>query len=143
MQIAFKSYNPSKPAKYGLLFKCLNEAFAGKPVLEGGDYYLKSTEDITLRLIDKVRKKQDLYGRNITMDNLYTSIPLCRKMLDRKMTLVGTMRHNRVGIPKEVKSFGDRELNSTEIWWEKSKQKITLTSYVVPSKSKGRKILLF
>ena len=48
-----------------------SEAFAGKPVLEGGDYYLKSTEDITLSLIDKVREKQDLDGRNITMDLKY------------------------------------------------------------------------
>ena len=53
--------------------------------------------------------------------------------------MVGTMRHNRVGLPKEVKQFTDREPFSTQIWWEKSKQKISLTSYVVPSKSKGRK----
>ena len=80
-----KTYNPSKPAKYGILFKCINkvkmpfthksEPFAGKPSVEGGEYYLGTTEAITLRLIDKVAEKQDMQGRNITMDNLYTSIP--------------------------------------------------------------------
>ena len=44
-----------------------------------------------------------------------------------------------MGLPKEVKQFTDREPFSTQIWWEKSKQTISLTSYVVPSKSKGRK----
>ena len=131
------------------IFKCLNEvempfthrseAFVGKPILKGGDYYVKSTEDITLRLVDKVRRGQDLRGRTITMDNLYSSIPLCNKLLDRKISMVGTMRHDRVGLPKEVKQFTDREPFSTQIWWEKSKQQISLTSYVVPSKSKGRK----
>ena len=60
-------------------------------------------------------------------------------MLDRGMTLVGTMRHNRVGLPKEVKSLEGREAFSTQVWWEKEKQKMTLTSYVVPTKSKGMK----
>ena len=78
-------------------------------------------------------------GRNITTDNLYTSIPLANKLLERKMTLVGTMRHNRVGLPKEVKRLEGREHNSTQVWWEKDTQKITLTSYCVKTKSKGLK----
>ena len=149
MQVSFKTYNPSKPAKYGILFKCINEVkmpfthrsepFAGKPSVESGEYYLGTTEAITLRLIDKVAEKQDMQGRNISMDNLYTSIPPCQQLLDRGMTLVGTMRHNRVGLPKEVKSLEGRETFSTQVWWEKEKQKMTLTSYVVPTKSKGMK----
>lgn len=148
MQVGFKTYNPSKPAKYGLLFKCINEvvypfthrseAFAGKPKEEGGLFYFKTTEEITLRLVDKVRQRQDLRGRNLTTDNLYTSIPLAKKLLDRKMTLVGTMRHNRIGLPKEVKTLDNREEFSTEVWWEKE-GKITFTSYVVKTKSKGKK----
>ena len=59
-----------------------SEAFAGKPVQPGGEYYVKSVEDITLRLVDKVREQQDLQGRNITFDNLYTSIPLAKKLLE-------------------------------------------------------------
>ena len=124
MQVSFKTYNPSKPAKYGILLKCINEVkmpfthrsepFAGKPSVAGGEYYLDSKEAITLRLIDKVAEKQDLQGRNISMDNFYISIPLCQQMLDRGMSLVGTMRHNRVGLPKEIKSLVGREKGETE-----------------------------
>ena len=59
----------------------------------------------SIRLVDKVREQQDLQGRNITFDNLYTSIPLAKKLLERKITVVGTMRHNRKGVPKEIKSI--------------------------------------
>ena len=51
------------------------------------------------------REQQDLQGSNITFDNLYTSIPLAKKLLERKITVVGTMRHNRKGVPKEIKSI--------------------------------------
>ena len=151
-QVAFRQYNPNKPARYGLLFKCLNEvrvpythrseAYAGKPAVEGGGYHFPTVEEITLRLVDKVREQQDLQGRNLTFDNLYTSIPLAEKLLARKMTCVGTMRHNRKGLPKEVVYYKDREPFSTVVYWEKDKQKLTLTSYVVPTKSKGLKNII-
>ena len=102
-------------------------------------YYFSTTEEITLRLKYKEKEIQYLKGRNITVNNLYGSITLAIKMLQRKMTLVSTMRHNRVGIPKEVKSMEGREPFTSEIWWEKEKQQITMTSYVVNTKSKGKK----
>ena len=84
-QVAIKQYNPNKPAKYGLLVKELNsvsvpythhsEVYAGKPK-EDGPYYVKSVEDITLRLVDRYSQFCDMQGRNITNDNLYTSISL-------------------------------------------------------------------
>ena len=78
----------------------------------------------------------------MTTDNLYTSIPLANKLLERSMTLVGTIRHKRMGLPKEVKSLVNRDENTTEVWWEKDKQKITLNSYVVKTKSKGKKNII-
>ena len=84
-QVAIKQYNPNKPAKYGLLVKELNSVsvpythhslvYAGKPK-EDGPYYVKSVEDITLRLVDRYSQFCDMQGRNITNDNLYTSISL-------------------------------------------------------------------
>ncbi|KAI4823559.1 hypothetical protein KUCAC02_012621 [Chaenocephalus aceratus] len=34
-------------------------------------------------------------GRNITMDNFITSIPLAEKLLEKNLTLVGTLRQNK------------------------------------------------
>ena len=62
--ISFKSFNPSKPSKYGLLFRCLNEVqfsythrsdvYFGKPnrVTEES-YYKKSILEIVLRLLEE------------------------------------------------------------------------------------------
>ena len=61
-QISFKQFNPSKPAKYGLLFKSVNAArypfafisspYSGKPIEEGGQYYIQGTEAIVHYLIE-------------------------------------------------------------------------------------------
>ena len=72
-----------------------------------------------MRLVDKYGDFCEIQGRNITTDNLYTSIPLGQELLDRGVTLVGILRKNRKGIPKEVKDTTGRELNSSVILWEK------------------------
>ena len=56
MQISFKQFNPSKPAKYGFLFKSVNTArypytfislpCSGKPKGEGGQCYIRGTDAI-------------------------------------------------------------------------------------------------
>ena len=62
--ITFKVYNPNKPHPYGINFKCLNEVrfaythrsevYAGKPTeMEGAEYYIDNTFDITTRLFEK------------------------------------------------------------------------------------------
>ena len=151
LQVAMKQYNPNKPAKYGLLFKELNsvrvpfthrsEVYAGKPE-EPGPYYIKGVEEITLRLVDKYSDFCEIQGRNITTDNLYTSISLGQELLDRGVTLLGTLRKNRKGIPIEIKDTTGREENSSVIWWEKERGKFTLISYVVHTKSSGVKNVL-
>ena len=82
-------------------------------------------------------------GRNITFDNYYTSLGLARELLIRKITEIGTMRHNRLGIPKEIKSLEGRKPYSTVVWWEQKQGKYTFTSYVVPTKSSGLKNVIF
>ena len=142
-KISFKQFNPNKPAKYGLLFKELNEVripyihrseiYSGRPEITednpASEFYNPTVEGVTLRLVDQVAKHQDVTGRNITMDNLYTSISLFDKLLDRKITAVGTLRSNRRGIPDEVKSIFQREDKSTLVYWESKKK--YLFSHVV------------
>lgn len=61
-QISFKQFNPSKPAKYELLFKSINAArypytfgtalYAGKPQNEGGQFYHPGIENVTKYLTE-------------------------------------------------------------------------------------------
>ena len=80
------------------------EPYSGKPV-EDGPHYSSSIQEVTVKIVDGYRNFQDMNSRNLTVDNLYTSIPLAEKLLDRKVTLVGTVTHNRKGIPSEIKSL--------------------------------------
>ena len=60
--IGFKQYNPDKPAKYGMLFKYLNDAghcftyrslvYAGKPKKTPSPYYVSGTENYIRELMD-------------------------------------------------------------------------------------------
>jgi len=76
------------------------------------------------------------------MDRLYTSIPLFEWLLEKKITAIGTLTMNRKGIPEELKSTRDRELNSYKVFWEKDHGKLTLHSYVTSTKSSGSKNVL-
>ena len=69
-------------------------------------------------------------------------VPLAQKLLERKITSVDTMRHNRKGLPKEIKSMEGREPKSSIVYWEKNHQKLTLTTYVVNTKSSGKKNII-
>lgn len=63
-------------------------------------------------------------------------------MLDRNITGVGTIKNNRRCIPKEINSTANRENYSYKCYWEKENKKISLHSYVVNTKSSGKKNVL-
>ena len=98
-QISFKQFNPSKPAKYGCLFKSLNAArypytfisspYSGKPTEEGGQYYIQGTEAIVHYLIETLSTNSSLAGHNILFDRLYTSIPLAKWLLKNELHVLG------------------------------------------------------
>ena len=73
------------------------------------------------------------------MDRLYTSISIANWLLAKKMTMVGTMQTNRIGIPEELKSVKDREDLSHTVYWEKDKKDLVMCTYTVKTKSKGKK----
>ena len=67
--IGFKQYNPSKPAKYGLLYRSLCDSsisytyytvpYGGKPEVIGGDgakFYVIGTDEYTKYLVTEVSK---------------------------------------------------------------------------------------
>lgn len=150
-KISFKQYNPNKPAKYGILFKSLNSArhpytyqavvYSGKPQ-DPSEHHVQGILPTVQHLIEKVEVCSSLKGTNITMDRLYTSIELFQWLLARRITGVGTLMANRKGLPKSFVSLAGRDNQSYRVLWESSSKKMSLHSYVVSTKSKGKKNVL-
>ena len=103
-QVRIKQYNLNKPAKYGLLFKSLNDArfpytyqsspYAGKPAAGEGPYYQNKTEDYVKKLVEEAQAKLPLQGQNISMDRLYTIISLTNWLYERDI-IIGTLMTDR------------------------------------------------
>ena len=71
------------------------------------------------------------------MDRYFTSMTVAKYLLDKGITVVGTLRIDRVGIPKGMKDVKGRAFPSTLYDWNEE-LKAVLVSYVV-MKSKGCK----
>lgn len=102
----FRQYNPHKPAKYGILFKSVNGAtipytfasdvYAGKPKGEPSEHYVKGTTNTVKKVLGKLAGLQELQGRHLTFDRLYTTVELEQWLLDdMKMTSLGTLMKNK------------------------------------------------
>ena len=120
-QIGFKQFNPSKPAKYGLLFKSINSARYSYNFVSL--YYVPSIENSVKYSINKLNSYVDLQGRNLTFDRLYTSIPLAKWLLSNNITCIGTLQANRKGIPKEIKDTTGRAPFRTNAIGKRMKKK--------------------
>ena len=125
-KVSFKQYNPSKPAKYSILFKSLNATryaytycilpYCGKPIADSTPYYVAGIEESVKYLVQKLQGFLDLQGRNITFDRLYTSVPLATWLLEQNITCVGTLQSNRRGIPDAIKQTTDGNHSLTNIF---------------------------
>ena len=155
--ISFKQFNPSKPAKYGMLFRSINSCrysytfstsvYAGRPRNYVSDpdmcrFHVRGTEEVVKTLVLQLEKRVDLSGRNISYDRLYTSIALAKWLLERDITCIGTIKAHRKGIPPEIKNVSNRDVGSYEIFWNEPEKRINLNSYVVNTKSSGKRNVL-
>ena len=151
--IGFKQYNPSKPAKYGLLYRSLCDSsvsytyytlpYAGKPEVttsELSKFYVTGTDEYTKYLVTEFSRFNSIEGCNISMDRYFTSVSLADWAIDKKFTIVGTMRHDRKGIPKEMKDLNGREEKST-ISAHHSEKNMMLVSYIDKKKSGKKNII--
>lgn len=101
---SFRQYMPSKPAKYGLKFWVLVDTksgyvwniqpYLGKP--RNGVSEKNQGERVVLELT------AGLKGQNVTGDNFFSTFELAKKLLDRKLTYVGTVRKNKTFIPPKL-----------------------------------------
>lgn len=135
---SFKQYIPSKPSKYGIkIFAMVDakmfytkamEVYVGQQP-EGPYCVSNSSEAIVKRLSSPIHGT----GRNITIDNWFTSFNLVFSMLkDHKLTIVGTVKKNRMGIPPIFTNGKIRQPFSSMFGF---REEATLVSYV-PKKNK-------
>ena len=104
--------------------------YAGKPEIFVGDaakYYITGTDKYSKYLVN------DLFAP-CKMQGYFKSVSLASKALKKNITIVGTMRHDRKGIPKELKSVAKREEKSVMYIYH-TKEKKMVTSYIDKKKS--------
>lgn len=113
----FTQFMPNKPDKFGVKFWLLCDAvcrytYNGLPYL-GRDATidrngLQLGEHVTMQLLAPYFNG----GYNVTTDNFFTSHRLSSKLLEKKLTLVGTMRKSRREIPPALQHQKARQVNS-------------------------------
>lgn len=131
---SFRQYIPSKPGKYGIKIFWICDALNSYP-LKAEVYVGKQPNEIrsvdyALNLVHRLSTPYINKGRTITMDNFFTSCPLAEQMLQKKTTIIGTIRSNKPDLPKEFTNKAEikkRDLNSSKFCFDNH---LTLVSYV-------------
>lgn len=108
----FKQYIPSKPGKYGIKIWCCCDSdtsyvynmqvYTGKEV--GQPQEKNQGERVVLDMVKGLENS----GRNITCDNFFTSLKLAKTLKENRLTILGTVRKNRIELPKEFVSVKGR-----------------------------------
>lgn len=134
----FRQYIPSKPNKYGLKILALCDAkvfYTSKMEIyvgtqpEGPYRVSNSPSDVVLRLCERIFGS----GRNITMDNWFTSVPLVKNLHNHHLTVIGTIRKNKRELPLEFSRPAERPEHTSMFGFSKE---CSLVSYI-PRKKKN------
>ena len=116
--------------------------YAGKPQeITDDSEYVTGTDNYTKYLVEGLEQHVNLQGRNISMDRYFTSMTISEYLFDKGMTVVGTMRSDRAGIPKEMKETKSHESPST-LYAYNTDIKSVLVSYVIKAKSGVKNVLV-
>jgi hypothetical protein len=132
----FRVYILSKPVKYG--FKIWIVADIPTAYCSFFQVYLGKTgsapeKNQGSRVVKDLCQHMYDSGRNVTMDNLFTDVTLAQDLLQRRMTIVGTMRKSRAAIPREMLPDRHREVTSSLFGFH---DQMTIVSYV-PKRNKS------
>ena len=103
--------------------------------------FVTGTDNYTKYLVDSLKQYVQLRGRNISMDRYFTSLPVAEYLLENDITVVGTLKCHRIGLPKELTEVKDRDDLSVKYAFTEDGN-IMLVSYVVKKKSGKRNILM-
>lgn len=138
----FKMYIPSKPDKYGIkIVMCCDAKTAY--VLDAEVYIGKNStpSDIPVAqyYCEKLTTSFQGTNRNLTMDNWFTSVQTAKNLLEKKITVVGTLRKNKKEIPASFLDLKKRQINSAMFCYS---DQLTLLSYCPPKTKKKAVIML-
>ena len=78
-------------------------------------YYVTGTDNYTIYLVEEFSKLNSLEGCNISMDRYFTPVTLARWATEHKFSIVGTMRLDRKGTPKDFKSLYTGKMQGMKI----------------------------
>lgn len=132
----FKMYIPNKPDKYGLKWVNMCDAktsymCSAKPYIGKEDR--QSSCSIPTQYVLELTKEIHGTNRNCTMDNWFSSYEVAEKLLEKKLTMVGTMRKNKPDIPKQLVETKGKPVNSSLFIFDELS---TLVSFI-PKKNKA------
>ena len=135
---SFRQYIPSKPAKYGIKIFTLADAKTmytlPMEIYTGtqpkGPYMVSNSAlDVVMRLVQPIEGS----GRNVTADNWFSSVPFARRLLEKKLTYVGTLRKNKKELPADFIAVKNRNPKSSIFGFQDD---TTILSYI-PKKNKN------
>ena len=114
-------YMPNKPDKFGMKFWMLTEVdskyvynilpYVGALESEQRDGR-PLEEEVVMRLIQNIHNQG---GYNVTTDNFFTSVNLATLLLEKKISMVGTVWSNSKGLTK-LMAKNDNELHKSSFF---------------------------
>ena len=135
----FRIYMPSKPNWYDIKIWVLADSetcyfynaqiYLGK---EGNLPEIRQAKRVVMDLCYPIYQS----GHNITTDNFFTSVPLATNLLDKRLTLVGTLLSNKPEVPPDFQRSSEHKVHSSIFGFT---EKLTLCSYIP---KKGRAVIL-
>ncbi|XP_048037142.1 piggyBac transposable element-derived protein 4 isoform X1 [Megalobrama amblycephala] len=106
----FKQYMPSKPSKYGIKIWAACDSRSSyawnMQIYTGKAADRKPEKNQGMRVV--LDMTSGLQGHTITCDNFFTSYALGEELLQRKMSMIGTVRSNKPELPPALLSKKDR-----------------------------------
>ena len=133
----FTQYMPSKPAKYGIKIFWLCDAsllyaFNAK-IYVGRQQGSAPEKNLGHNVVVNLTTPLQVSGRNVSMDNFFTSVPVARTLLQHQLIVVGTMRKCKREIPVFMKAAKSRQTKTSVFGFN---NQLTMVS-CVPQKNKA------
>ena len=129
-KVHFRQFIPIKPGRFGIKAFTLAESTSGY-VLGSKVYTGKEAnvvqKDLGKRAVMSLMEPFIDKGYYVFMDNYYTSVGLFEELEGRKTLACGTVRSNRLGLPKDICDLKAKEVKSLKRGQSLYRQKDTLT----------------